>query len=720
MKAPSITDNQNTVAIQACITATIMIAHQVAGKATRDGLFLTSFDVTDLPKAVMASAVLSFFAVLLMSRLLHRHSPARVVPIGYAISALLFTAEWYYFHFYPKTVVALLYLHMATFGAVLISGYWSIINERFDPYSAKRTVARIAAAATLGGLLGGILTQSAVSLWGSRTMLLILASMQLLCCISLLKIGRGTSKNILRQPASEKAGIQTLFTTPYLRQMAYVIALVAIIAALLDYSMKAQAADYFTSKQSLTGFFAAFYAITGLLTFLLQSAFGPKMLERFGLAGAMSFLPGAVLIGGVFGTAVLHLWTVTILRAVEAIFFSSFFRSAFELLYTPLSPEKKRPTKIIIDVGSNRIGDLLGGGLLLIMLALIPDLPISLIISIAMAVSGVAIIVITRLQTGYVSQLAESLHSGGVSLTDNQIHDATTRLAMKENKAVSDREILQAKINALEQSSLKDPERFQERAYEQKRLQAIEKLLITSSEKAKFLQAISNLTSGDYERIRQTLNGAFMDNGLVPYMLPLLGNPELVDECRIQLRWLASQTLGQLTDALTNPDTDPVVRIRIPEVMEVCHNQRAVDGLMAGMADGQFVVRHSCARTLSRMLLRGGSLVVNKKQVFALAERELTMNDQEWHAPDLSLDVNFNTGGQTPDATTSLHHVFTILSLVLDHKTIKIARQALIRKQSNLEGTALEYLENVLPNSLRRLLWFRLNILKSPRKSSKP
>ena len=179
MNSLSSNNNQKTVAIQACITATIMIAHQVAGKATRDGLFLTLFDVTDLPKAVMASAVLSFFAVLLMSRLLSRHSPAKVVPTGYGISAVLFIAEWYYFQFYPKTVVALLYLHMATFGAVLISGFWSVINERFDPYSAKRTVARIAAAATLGGLLGGILTQSAVSLWGSRTMLMFLAGMQL-------------------------------------------------------------------------------------------------------------------------------------------------------------------------------------------------------------------------------------------------------------------------------------------------------------------------------------------------------------------------------------------------------------------------------------------------------------------------------------------------------------------------------------------------------------
>ena len=390
------------------------------------------------------------------------------------------------------------------------------------------------------------------------------------------------------------------------------------------------------------------------------------------------------------------------------------------MLYTPLSPEKKRPTKIIIDVGSNRIGDLLGGGLLFILLALIPNLPISLIISIAMAVSGVAIIVITRLQSGYVSQLAESLHSGAVSLKDYEIHDATTRLAMKENKAISDREILQAKINALEHSALNDTKQFEDSENDQKSLQSIEKLLITSFEKAQLMQAISNLTSGSNERIRHTLNGEFMDNGLVPYMLPLLGDDELVDECRIQLRWLAPQTLGQLTDVLINPDTDPLVRIRIPEVMEVCHNQRTIDGLMAGMADGQFAVRYSCARTLSRMLSRGGSLAVSKEQVFERVKRELTVNDQEWNSPDLSLDVNIDTGGQTLDASTSLDHVFTILGLALDHKAIEIARKALIHKQSNLKGTALEYLENVLPDSLRHLLWFRLNLVDAPPKSSKP
>ena len=43
----------------ALIAATTMIAQQVAGKATRDALFLSNFDVTNLPKVVIAAAIAS-------------------------------------------------------------------------------------------------------------------------------------------------------------------------------------------------------------------------------------------------------------------------------------------------------------------------------------------------------------------------------------------------------------------------------------------------------------------------------------------------------------------------------------------------------------------------------------------------------------------------------------------------------------------------------------
>ena len=45
------------------------------------------------------------------------------------------------------------------------------------------------------------------------------------------------------------------------------------------------------------------------------------------------------------------------------------FRSGYELLYTPVLPEKKRPTKTIIDVGGERLGATAGGGLVFVVLA---------------------------------------------------------------------------------------------------------------------------------------------------------------------------------------------------------------------------------------------------------------------------------------------------------------------------------------------------------------
>ena len=38
------------------LAATLMIAHHIAGKAARDALFLTHFDVSRLPQMMMVSA----------------------------------------------------------------------------------------------------------------------------------------------------------------------------------------------------------------------------------------------------------------------------------------------------------------------------------------------------------------------------------------------------------------------------------------------------------------------------------------------------------------------------------------------------------------------------------------------------------------------------------------------------------------------------------------
>jgi hypothetical protein len=65
-------------------------------------------------------------------------------------------------------------------------------------------------------------------------------------------------------------------------------------------------------------------------------------------------------------------------------------------------------------------------------------------------------------------------------------------------------------------------------------------------------------------------------------------------------------------------------------------------------------------------------------------------------------------------ANRSLEHVFTLLSLILPRATIQLAFQGLQTDDPHLRGTALEYLETVLPEPVRQRLWPFLEV-REPR-----
>jgi hypothetical protein len=58
----------------------------------------------------------------------------------------------------------------------------------------------------------------------------------------------------------------------------------------------------------------------------------------------------------------------------------------------------------------------------------------------------------------------------------------------------------------------------------------------------------------------------------------------------------------------------------------------------------------------------------------------------------------------------SLQHVFTLLGLVLDPDAMHLAMHAVTSRDRAVRGTALEYLENVLPPEVRAGLWHHLGI----------
>ena len=111
---------------QAMVCAAIAMAHQVAGKATRDALFLSAFPSSDLPRIVISGAAASLALGWIFSRLLSRFGPRRVVPCGFVLSAAVQAVAWQMQPVFPRFVAAAIYLHLVASGAVLLSGFWSM------------------------------------------------------------------------------------------------------------------------------------------------------------------------------------------------------------------------------------------------------------------------------------------------------------------------------------------------------------------------------------------------------------------------------------------------------------------------------------------------------------------------------------------------------------------------------------------------------------------
>ena len=282
--------------VAAPFTAAALIAQQVGGNAIRDGLFLSLFPVQSLPYFMVGAAVLAIVAAQLSGRLLARLGPVRFVPAVFASNAALFLVEWVLLGWQPRAAAALLYMHSGVLGAIAISSFWSLLNERFDPHSAKPLMARVAAAATFGGFVGGVSAERVVALFPEGTLLPLLALVGGICVAGALAVGRGapaTRARVMDEP--ERAGLWAQFQRqPLLRDLALVVVLAAMVGALADYLLKAEAVAYFGKGPQLVRFFGLFYSGTGLAAVLIQAFVGRLALGRLGLGGSVASHPAVV------------------------------------------------------------------------------------------------------------------------------------------------------------------------------------------------------------------------------------------------------------------------------------------------------------------------------------------------------------------------------------------------------------------------------------------
>lgn len=697
MSAPTHRDPTDAAVGAATFAAAAMIAQQVGSKAARDALFLQNFDVDLLPRALGAAALLAIPTVLIATRLLGRFGPARLVPWAFAASAALQAALAGLIAVRPALAAALFYFHVACFGAVLVSGFWSVVNERFDPNTARRRIGRIGTGATVGGVIGGVLATVFGRSLGPQALLLLLAVLHAVAAIATLRTARGARLELPTPPSSTTEGLRVVAGQPYLRLLVVLVIAVTAGAACLDFVFKDFAQEHFgrpDTRLDLVTFFGVFYTGLSVLTLLLQSAFARVLLDRAGLARTVATLPAGLGLGAV-AVLLAPIWPLaTLARALESGLRSSLFRSAYELLYTPLAPREKRAGKAIIDVGGERAGDAVGALLVQLALLAIPTVAIvtrqSVLLAAAVLLAVFALLLTRELHQGYVRTLENSLRRRHVALYEHEGLDHTTRTLVLRRKETGDSD------------ASFDTDGTPARAERNVRVPFDDPVL----------SVIVELRSGVPQRVMRTLaTHAPLAPELVGHAVELLAWDAVAEEAIDALRVTGRRASGALISAMLDRDEPFAVRRRAPRAVGGPPDALLVEGLLEGLRTDRFEIRFQCARALAR-LVGDRSVAIDPSRLLDRVLAEVSVAAGVWDSHrvldvprrDYLLDAKTARGR----APVALHHVFTLLSLVLPPEPLQIAFRGVLSQDAQMRGTAMEYLESVLPTAIRDRLWLHL------------
>ncbi len=390
-------------------------------KPIRDASFLDELGSRNLPWAYATTLVVAL-VVALQSKVQARVS-REALTIGslvfFVLTCLLF---WGLFTFDWKWLPLAFWMWANTFVVVLVTQFWIVVNDIFNPREAKRLIGFFGSGGILGGIVGALFTARFAGP-GDATRLLLPAALALAASIvpalvifRRLARERASSVPPARAAAgAEKTGFKACFDAvrgdSYLRLLAAVVLLTGIVSTFVDWQSKNIIEGWPQARANLTVFFGYFNAGLLVFSFLLQFLATSNLIERYGLRLTLLFYPALILLCSL-GIA---FWPSIVLavgiKGADKSLAYSINQSSRELLYIPVPPQQKYRAKIFIDMFLNRFAKSFAALLLLGVFLLPLGTPIIRVSLAGAALIGGWIILNRRIGREYVGLLKSNLES---------------------------------------------------------------------------------------------------------------------------------------------------------------------------------------------------------------------------------------------------------------------------------------------------------------------
>lgn len=355
-----------------------MTSYNIIKPITRSQ-FIASLGADNLPYVQFVAGVLIGFLMQGYTFLMRGVPRRHIIPVTQAGMAILLVVFWFLFTAIGADWIAVAFYILGLILAVLlISQFWTLANDVYDPRQAKRIFGFIGGGSSLGGAMGAAITAYLVQTIGAKNMLLVSAAIMGACVAIVMFVikreARAGSSDATRtgeeQTTSGAEAIQLLRSSRHLQIIALVIAFAAIGAAVIEQQLNMAAAEAkgATNSDAIAAFLAQITVYLSLIGFVIQVGLTSRIHRVMGIGFALLVLPfslGTTAVLMLFNRA---LWAPGLARILDTSLRYTVDKTSREVLFLPLPAELKYRAKPFIDVTMDRFAKGMGALMILVLI----------------------------------------------------------------------------------------------------------------------------------------------------------------------------------------------------------------------------------------------------------------------------------------------------------------------------------------------------------------
>ena len=391
-------------------------------KPVRDSLFLATRGPAELPFVFILTTAVVVPVAILHSRIGKRMALGTLIDTVSLLLILSLVGLRGLLSIGGAWVAYVLYAWVSIYGLLVTSQFWLLANGLFTSSQSKRVFTALSAGAIFGAIVGGEVTGLLVDEIGVSSENLLWVAGGVLFGATLLEyrirsVYAQESKpapNGSRETEAASGPFATLRQSRHLRLIVGIIAIMVVVATFVDYQFKTVAVQAYPAEEALTAFMGQFYGRVSIVALLVQFVLAPWLMRVVGVGGALSVLPGTLALGSLGMLLMPGLVAGVVLRGAGQSLKHSVDKTGRELLFVPVSLEKKKRVKVFVDLFIDQGAEGLGGILLLVLVVGF-GVDVQMLSVFTLALIAVWGVLAYRARESYIDQFRSTLRQQGAS-----------------------------------------------------------------------------------------------------------------------------------------------------------------------------------------------------------------------------------------------------------------------------------------------------------------